>query len=337
MSQYSNISNEQNELVNILQNMYNDNNHQINDMTTSINNLRNTNTQIRNIIVQILNQSNTSQSNTSQSNTSQSNTSQSNTSQSNTSQSNTRHYNRRNNNLTQVSQRQPTNRQVNGRGITYLYDDVQYIPYTTNRNTRFVQNFLEPVQVYPTQSQIEIATRNAQYSDILNPMNRSCPISLEIFNDTDIVVMIRFCGHLFKPDQIRTWFRSNCRCPVCRYDIRNYNLNTPINNEEIPLAQSDISNNFVGENESSSIDQSFSTQVDISNNFFEVNNSSIPNEERTNNRINTIATYLDLIFDNTSFDTNNNNYLLNEFTTILDTTDTNAMLSLFNNALRRTR
>jgi hypothetical protein len=35
--------------------------------------------------------------------------------------------------------------------------------------------------------------------------------------------VIRFCGHIFNTEQLNTWFRSNCRCPVCRYDIRRYN------------------------------------------------------------------------------------------------------------------
>ena len=40
-----------------------------------------------------------------------------------------------------------------------------------------------------------------------------------------MVSVIRYCGHIFKTDELNTWFRSNCRCPVCRYDIRNYNAN----------------------------------------------------------------------------------------------------------------
>ena len=280
MNQTANISIEQNELVNILKRMYDDNIRQMTGMTTSINNIRNTNTQIRNILIQILNQSNT-----------------------------------RNNTQRQTTQRQTTQRHINGRDISYVYDNLQYIPYTTNRNIT-MQNFIEPVEVYPTQAQIEIATRNVQYCDILNPINRSCPVSLETFNDTDMVVIIRFCGHIFKPEQIRTWFRTNCRCPVCRYDIRNYNSNTSTNNEEVPFVQSDVSNNFVEEN-----------------------SSFIVNEERTNNtnnRINTIATYIDLIFDNVSNDTNRlSDNLLNDITNIVDTTDANAILNLFSSTLRR--
>jgi hypothetical protein len=60
------------------------------------------------------------------------------------------------------------------------------------------------------------------YCNIVSPINRSCPISLENFNDTDMVSIIRYCGHIFHTEHLNRWFTSNCRCPVCRYDIRNY-------------------------------------------------------------------------------------------------------------------
>ena len=58
---------------------------------------------------------------------------------------------------------------------------------------------------------------------------------MDTFNDNDTVTVIRFCGHIFNTEQLNTWFQSNCRCPVCRYDIRNYNSNNSnvnYNNEE---------------------------------------------------------------------------------------------------------
>ena len=38
--------------------------------------------------------------------------------------------------------------------------------------------------------------------------------------------MIRFCRHIFSRDSLYNWFRESCRCPVCRYDIRTYNLSS---------------------------------------------------------------------------------------------------------------
>ena len=39
---------------------------------------------------------------------------------------------------------------------------------------------------------------------------------------------------------MNTWFRSNCRCPVCRYDIRDYNTESRSSNI-------DVSNNIINE------------------------------------------------------------------------------------------
>ena len=93
-------------------------------------------------------------------------------------------------------------------------------------------SFFDPVVIYPTRPQIESATRNVRYCDIVTPINLACPISLENFRDNDMVTVIRFCGHIFNTEQLNTWFTSNCRCPVCRYDIRNYNSNNSLGNRE---------------------------------------------------------------------------------------------------------
>ena len=104
-------------------------------------------------------------------------------------------------------------------------------PRTTTRNlASTIGSFLDPVVIYPTQTQIELSTRNVRYCDILTPINLSCPISLENFNDSDMVTVIRFCGHIFSTGSLNTWFTTNCRCPVCRYDIRNYNSNNSVGN-----------------------------------------------------------------------------------------------------------
>ena len=300
MSQY-NISNEHIRLVNALERMYSDNIRQINGMTSSINNLRSSNIQIRNSLLQLLNP----------------------TINTNYFRSDTRSDTRSDRQINTTSQRLPveTNESVSRvmiNNVPYVIDYVEHyrIPSRNEdeERTRVMQQFLEPIEVYPTQSQIETAIRNVQYCDIVNPINRSCPISLETFNDNDIVSVIRFCGHIFKSEQLTTWFRSNCKCPVCRYDIRNYNLNPNIN----PNINTDIN-----------------TVNDISNNFVEENRNFRINEERnntTNNSLNRLTPYLDLIFDNS---TRINDNLLNDVTNMVEGTDINALLSIFNTNLRR--
>ena len=69
---------------------------------------------------------------------------------------------------------------------------------------------------------------------------------MDTFNDNDTVTIIRHCGHIFNSDEITTWFHSNCRCPVCRYDIRNFNRNSSsISNEERTTLTHDISGNIL--------------------------------------------------------------------------------------------
>jgi hypothetical protein len=161
------------------------------------------------------------------------------------------------------------------------------------------RNFFDPVVIYPTPSQIETATRRVRYCDIISPINRSCPISMDTFNDNDMVTIIRHCGHIFKPEELNTWFRSNCRCPVCRYDIRNYVSNN--------------SNNILNENiNTESINQN-------SNNSHQ--NISSENDEERNNIINEFQSPLLNLFQDSS-----NNL-------IFDSSDPNVILNLYNSLL----
>jgi hypothetical protein len=85
---------------------------------------------------------------------------------------------------------------------------------------RLFTTFLEPIEIHPTSAQIEDATRVVRFGDIINPINDSCPISLNAFHENDNVTIIRQCGHVFNTTELNNWFLGNCRCPVCRHDIR---------------------------------------------------------------------------------------------------------------------
>jgi len=212
------ISNEQLLLVNILNTMYNDNLRHINSITDTLNSLLDSNNQIRILLTQILN-SNQSSS-------------------------------RRNNN---ANRRWENNSERVVR--PYVLETInEYVVPRNRRNiagsnelfTQILNNFMQPVEIYPTHSQIETATRRVRYCDIARPINTACPISMEDFNDNDMVMVIRYCGHTFYPEQLMNWFRTNCRCPVCRYDIRTYNTGSPsefFNNNSSTII--DSSNNNV--------------------------------------------------------------------------------------------
>jgi hypothetical protein len=137
---------------------------------------------------------------------------------------NTNYY-RQNNNNNNI---QHNNRQHNySNRPNYHRNRENYINNPTISN--LFHTFFDPVEIFPTPSQIETATRVVRFGDIIRPLNSACPISLENFNDNDQVLMIRHCNHIFSNLGLTSWFRSSCVCPVCRYDIRNHvsnNTNT---------------------------------------------------------------------------------------------------------------
>ena len=245
-----NVSNEHLLLINILNTMYNDNNRQIQ-------NLNNQNNQIISIITDILHVP--SSSNNQNTNRQQNNRRQNNREQGN-------RQNNRNNNFGSIflnnSQYNiddiqrvyypPVNVSVSGiegrlcgnyRDAVVEEDAVRAaVRNAASRDAArnaasnladLYQRFFDPIVIYPTASQIETATRRVLYRDIATPINNSCPISMDTFNDNETVTIIRHCGHIFNIDELATWFQSNCRCPVCRYDIRNFNRNiSSLSNEE---------------------------------------------------------------------------------------------------------
>ena len=82
------------------------------------------------------------------------------------------------------------------------------------------ENLYSNVIVRPTNRQVLNATRNIVFSQIQGPLNTSCPISLEPFDENNEVTQILGCGHIFHPSNLQTWFDRNVRCPICRFDIR---------------------------------------------------------------------------------------------------------------------
>jgi hypothetical protein len=70
-------------------------------------------------------------------------------------------------------------------------------------------------------NQINAAIERIQYGDIENPLNHSCPISHNDFNDNDMVIILKGCRHIFTEPLIMRWFERHVNCPLCRQDIRD--------------------------------------------------------------------------------------------------------------------
>ena len=91
----------------------------------------------------------------------------------------------------------------------------------TNRTAR-----LDGIVGAPTIRQIQQATVNNTFRNIISPVNATCPISRDEFNDESEITMIRGCNHIFNRASLREWFVSHSTCPLCRGDIREYQPST---------------------------------------------------------------------------------------------------------------
>jgi len=155
-----------------------------------------------------------------------------------------------------------------------------FLPYANRipRPATPLNAFHENVIVRPTNEQIDNATIHYNYSSNNNETNTNtnCPITLEEFQEGEPVCKIRHCGHTFRRDAIHNWFQGNVRCPVCRYDIRDYSPNVtpapqpqqlPNNNQSLTHEELQTNlRNRISNSLMNIIDQYYS-EVDISQNL----------------------------------------------------------------------
>ncbi len=293
------ISNEDLLLINILNGMYNDNLRQIDRMNTSINTLNADNSRIRNLLIRLLRNQRENNNARGPNNTTRG---ENNTTRgannarvpNNTTRGENNTTRGANNAGASTERTAPVNTTIptsifgssNGAGTAsglgrlfvnnapYVIDSFQQyrIPSAGGGAGRTffsetLRNFYEPVNVYPTQAQIAAATRIVRYSDIGVPRNRSCPISIIDFNDSDMVTIIRNCGHIFHTEELRTWFTTHCTCPVCRFDIREARNNSTSNLETTSVSENiaNVSENIAtaSENITSAADNILRATEDI--------------------------------------------------------------------------
>jgi hypothetical protein len=166
--------------------------------------------------------------------------------------------------------------------------------------TGLFTNFRDVV-VYPSQSQITNATRNIEFSDSSANMNTSCPITLDEFQNGDVVRQIIPCGHIFQESALRNWFTRNVRCPVCRYDIRDYMPSNTSNSD------GDISNNPININGMNGMDYNADTDTDsdddVGPSFGNINRPNPPNtpiSQRTTTAANNVNRIVNNIINSTT-------------------------------------
>ena len=125
------------------------------------------------------------------------------------------------------------------------------------------------VVVRPTRQQITDATNEIVFNNIVNPQNTRCPISQQDFSENDTVTQIRHCGHIFYPNEINTWWQRNVRCPVCRYDIRDYQATTDRTRVRTEIPENRQADNEISDNELSDNEPTIETNQNI-----ELNNNT---------------------------------------------------------------
>jgi len=112
--------------------------------------------------------------------------------------------------------------------ITSIASSIRDLIQRRDEGDIFTRAF-EDVIVRPTRTQIAQSIEVVLYDN--TSQHSSCSITLEQFQQGEEVCRIIGCGHMFKPTAIYQWFQRNVRCPVCRYDIRDYVQETHDNNE----------------------------------------------------------------------------------------------------------
>jgi len=76
-----------------------------------------------------------------------------------------------------------------------------------------IRQLLTATEIYNYSTETETSTDQAELT---------CPITLEEFENGELLCRIRYCRHVFKWKYLQEWFCTSSHCPVCRYDIRTY-------------------------------------------------------------------------------------------------------------------
>lgn len=117
----------------------------------------------------------------------------------------------------------PTPSQNTGpRAHDHLFSYTLYRPTIRHEDSAALRRFFQNIVVRPTAEQLNTATELIEFHVSEENANARCPITMDEFQEGDMVRQIRHCSHVFTEEPIQNWFRSNVRCPVCRYDIRDY-------------------------------------------------------------------------------------------------------------------
>ena len=138
--------------------------------------------------------------------------------------------------------RRPRRRRTRPRAPTIPFRLPNLVPTTTE--TELINtSYDSPVRIRPSVRQIRNATEVIIYSQLsqdTRDIQSRCPIDIGNFSPEDSVLRIRHCGHIFREMNLRQHFRRNPRCPLCRFDIRDYVVSS--SNSSTPPTSTSVRN-----------------------------------------------------------------------------------------------
>jgi len=106
-------------------------------------------------------------------------------------------------------------------------------PFITRGSRENIFQNLQNVIIRPITTQILYATEIIVFDESMSNNNTTCPITLDPFENGEEICRIKHCSHLFKRRALHDWFRQNVRCPICRFDIRDYHVHEEAGNDEV--------------------------------------------------------------------------------------------------------
>ena len=239
------------------------------------------------------------------------------------------------------------NRNNNSNNNRNIWDNYFFVsdPFNYSRNTsiqltREDMNRLNSINLtrplnntsmsnIPTRNQISRATNTTQFSNINNPSNAICPISRDRFNSNDTVTQIIPCGHIFSTNILQQWFTYHSVCPMCRYDIRNYNPSTP-NRSNTSRSNTNTSNTNTSNTSRSNTSRSNTSRSNTSRSNTS-NTSTVSSNSMTLDNLNNIAEQIAGDILNNVTDVSNNNISL-EYSLYTPYNST-SIIPIFNRAL----
>jgi len=75
-----------------------------------------------------------------------------------------------------------------------------------------------------TNQEIDNHIQCCEFQDIQNPLNITCPITMDLFQPNTKVIKLINCGHIFTDTELRRWLLNKRICPICRHNITEENL-----------------------------------------------------------------------------------------------------------------